>query len=199
MSSLDQGRCEGGFVGCTLRSLRAITRMSQRELANRAGVTHSAISQIEQGLISPSIQFLHKVLCGVPMTLSTFFRLDLCRASGDVLIPCKEASNTVAGIKNCSARFDSGDKPLVNKKKNADILMSVLPPDEFEPLLCQPTRTLIWCSRGAITVRYHQGDLTMAPGNSLLFEENDPFVVGNLSRSPAEYGMAELAQAPCLP
>lgn len=64
-------------VGARMLVVRRLNGWSQRQLAKRAGVPHSAISMIEQGQISPSINSLKKVLDGVPMTLAEFFSLDL--------------------------------------------------------------------------------------------------------------------------
>jgi len=51
-------------------------KISQRELAKRAGVTNSTISMIEKNSVSPSISSLKKVLNGIPMSLVEFFAND---------------------------------------------------------------------------------------------------------------------------
>lgn len=63
-------------VGIRLRLIRERNGLSQRELAKRAGITNSNISMIEQGLVSPSINSLARVLSGIPMTLAQFFACD---------------------------------------------------------------------------------------------------------------------------
>lgn len=68
-------------VGARLKSLRQIYGLSQRELAERAGVTNATISLIEQNKVSPSVGSLKKVLDGIPMSLADFFALDLTPAS----------------------------------------------------------------------------------------------------------------------
>ncbi|WP_049721621.1 helix-turn-helix domain-containing protein [Gilvimarinus polysaccharolyticus] len=60
-------------LGRRLKEIREANKLSQRELAKRAGVTNSSISMIEQGQVSPSVQSLEKVLGGIPMSLSHFF------------------------------------------------------------------------------------------------------------------------------
>ena len=60
-------------VGGRLRAVRLQHGLSQRELAKRAGLTHSAISLIEQNRVSPSVGSLKKILDGIPITLSEFF------------------------------------------------------------------------------------------------------------------------------
>lgn len=64
-------------IGARMLVLRKLNGWSQRQLAKRAGVPHSAISMIEHGQVSPSINSLQKVLDGVPMSLAEFFSLDL--------------------------------------------------------------------------------------------------------------------------
>ncbi len=63
-------------IGKRLRTLRETRGLSQRQLAQRAGVTNGQISMIEQNKISPSVSNLKKILDGMPMGLSDFFAED---------------------------------------------------------------------------------------------------------------------------
>lgn len=63
--------------GTRLKYIREYNGLSQRELAKRAGVPHSSISMIEQGLNSPSINSLAKILSGIPMSIAHFFSCDI--------------------------------------------------------------------------------------------------------------------------
>lgn len=63
-------------VGARLKSIRQLRKISQRELAKRAGVTNSTISMIEKNSVSPSISSLKKVLNGIPISLVEFFSED---------------------------------------------------------------------------------------------------------------------------
>lgn len=60
-------------VGARLKAVREKAGLSQRQLAQRAGVTNGTISLIEQNRTSPSVASLRKVLGGIPMTLAEFF------------------------------------------------------------------------------------------------------------------------------
>lgn len=60
-------------VGARLKQVREAHGFSQRQLAQRAGVTNGTISLIEQNRCSPSVSSLRKVLEGIPMPLSEFF------------------------------------------------------------------------------------------------------------------------------
>ncbi|MGM0983846.1 MAG: cupin domain-containing protein [Pseudomonadota bacterium] len=64
-------------VGARLRALRTFKGISQRELAKRCGVTHSSLSLIEQGKVSPSVSSLKKILDAIPMSVGDFFTMDL--------------------------------------------------------------------------------------------------------------------------
>jgi len=64
-------------LGPRLRAVRSLYGMSQRELARRAGVTHATISLIEGERVSPSVSSLKKVLDGIPLSLASFFTLDV--------------------------------------------------------------------------------------------------------------------------
>ena len=72
-----------GF-GNRLKFIREYNGLSQRELAKRAGVPHSSISMIEQGLNSPSINSLAKILGGIPMSVAHFFSCDISRLNEQI-------------------------------------------------------------------------------------------------------------------
>ena len=60
-------------LGSKLKVLRKRYGLSQRQLAQQAGLTHGTVSFIERNKISPSIGTLRQILDSVPMTLSDFF------------------------------------------------------------------------------------------------------------------------------
>lgn len=64
-------------VGERLRSLRKLRGISQRELAKQCGVTHSSLSLIEQGKVSPSVSSLKKILNAFAISVGDFFTMDL--------------------------------------------------------------------------------------------------------------------------
>lgn len=63
-------------VGGRLKALRQERGLSQRQLADRAGVPHGQISMIETGRSSPSVASLRRILGGLGITMSTFFEPD---------------------------------------------------------------------------------------------------------------------------
>jgi transcriptional regulator with XRE-family HTH domain len=61
-------------VGARLKEIRTAARLSQRDLAIRAGVTHGLIAMVEQNRNSPSVASLRKILGGMSMTMADFFQ-----------------------------------------------------------------------------------------------------------------------------
>lgn len=60
-------------VGERVRSLRLSRNISVRTLAARAGFSPSFISQLENGLVSPSIGSLERIVSFLGVTLASFF------------------------------------------------------------------------------------------------------------------------------
>ncbi|MEZ5720302.1 MAG: helix-turn-helix domain-containing protein [Paracoccaceae bacterium] len=58
------------------KALRQAAGLSQRQLAERAGVPHGQISMIETGRSSPSVASLRRILGGLGTTMSAFFEPD---------------------------------------------------------------------------------------------------------------------------
>lgn len=69
-------------IGARLLAMRKAAGLSQRQLAERAGVPHAQISVIEQNRSSPSVSTLRKVLNGLSLTLADFFEQERQAAEG---------------------------------------------------------------------------------------------------------------------
>jgi transcriptional regulator with XRE-family HTH domain len=60
-------------IGARIKHLRQINGLSQADLAERAGLTKGAISQVERNLTSPSVANLFEILSALNETPSSFF------------------------------------------------------------------------------------------------------------------------------
>lgn len=60
-------------VGARLRALRLEHGLSQRELAERAGVPHGQVSMVETGRSSPTVASLRRILSGLGLSMAEFF------------------------------------------------------------------------------------------------------------------------------
>lgn len=60
-------------IGERLKEMRVSARLSQRQLAEKAGVPHAQISHVENNKISPSVATLRKILSGLGIGMGDFF------------------------------------------------------------------------------------------------------------------------------
>jgi transcriptional regulator with XRE-family HTH domain len=100
--------------GTRLKCIREYNGLSQRELAKRAGVPHSSISMIEQGLNSPSVNSLAKILGGIPMSIAHFFSCDIAHLSQQIF----RAADLRAKQQTISATVSVQPIPLQNTTTN---------------------------------------------------------------------------------
>ncbi|MBR6321394.1 MAG: helix-turn-helix transcriptional regulator, partial [Lachnospiraceae bacterium] len=63
-----------GEVGKKIRDLRKLNGLTQQELADRAELTKGFISQLERGLVTPSLVTLFDLIECLGLTPSEFFR-----------------------------------------------------------------------------------------------------------------------------
>src|SRR5689334_3098863 len=56
-------------LGAFIRDQRAVAKLSQRRLAERAGVSNAYLSQLERGLHEPSIRVLHAIAVALGVRL----------------------------------------------------------------------------------------------------------------------------------
>lgn len=70
----------GVDVGGRLKAARVARGLTQRDLANRAGVTNGMISMIEQNKHSPSVATLNRLTDALGLSFAEFFSLDLAPA-----------------------------------------------------------------------------------------------------------------------
>ncbi|APX93678.1 XRE family transcriptional regulator [Halomonas sp. 1513] len=128
-------------VGGRLRALRTLRGISQRELAKRCGVTHSSLSLIEQGKVSPSVSSLKKVLDAIPISVGDFFTMDLesrdqvfysadeltDMGSGDVifkLVGANRASRALSFmIETYPAGSDTGREMIAHQGEEAGVVL----------------------------------------------------------------------------
>lgn len=60
-------------IGARLNAIRSAAGLSQRQLAQRAGVPHAQISNVEKNKVSPSVSTLRKILSGLGVGMADFF------------------------------------------------------------------------------------------------------------------------------
>lgn len=129
-------------VGARLRSIRVAQKLSQRELAKRAGVTNSTISLIEANRANPSIGALKRILDSVPIGLAEFFtqqpsaprqafyRADELTEIGKGRVSYRQIGESMAGraLQILHERYepgaDTGRVPLVHEGEEGGVIIS---------------------------------------------------------------------------
>lgn len=166
-------------VGARLRALRTLRGISQRELAKRCGVTHSSLSLIEQGKVSPSVSSLKKILDAIPMSVGDFFTMNLESrrqvfysadeladvGSGDVIYKLVGANRHDRAlsfmIETYPAGADTGREMIAHQGEEAGVVLE----GEIEITIGADTRRL-------------------GPGEAYYFETNVPHRFRNPGEAP---------------
>lgn len=129
-------------IGSRLRQVRLRHKLSQRELAKRAGVTNSTISLIESNASNPSVGALKRILDGIPIGLAEFFSFEPEKSRrafyaaeelveiGKGPISYRQIGDNLFGrslqiLKECyQPGADTGKVPLVHEGEEGGIVLS---------------------------------------------------------------------------
>jgi len=168
-------------VGARMLVLRKLNGWSQRQLAKRAGVPHSAISMIEHGQVSPSINSLQKVLDGVPISLAEFFALDL-NVQIRVFFKAKSLqAESGSGIQAWQLKTKGGeDGPLMERK------LYEPGSDTGADLLTGSGEMVGFVVNGELEVSIGGETENLIAGDGFYFERRRPHRFRNLSSKPCE-------------
>lgn len=69
------------LIGAKVRKLRKLRRMSQSELAIKAGIAQSTLSYIENGKKSPQFDTLSAICRGLEISILELFSYDVLKAN----------------------------------------------------------------------------------------------------------------------
>lgn len=173
----------GADIGVRLKLIRERNGLSQRELAKRAGITNSNISMIEQGLVSPSINSLAKVLNGIPMTLAHFFACDQVDI-GPVIYPAEqleaEQQTFASGI---VAQTLAAEKHL----RQLDMSRHIYPAgcDTGSEPLCQKSEFSGWVVTGQVELTAGMEVHELSEGDGFYLAALQPYRIRNRKDSAA--------------
>ncbi|MBK5932855.1 XRE family transcriptional regulator [Rhodovulum imhoffii] len=176
-------------VGARLRELRKSFGMSQRHLAESAGVPHGQISMIETNRSSPSVSSLRKILGGMGIGMSEFFEPD-AQDSGQVFFTPGElrdlTSRIYSGAGQAQGRItlkQVGDA----RSHNLQILHETYDPgaDTGETMLEHLASEGGIVISGEIELTVGKCRTILKAGDSYLFNSQEPHRFRNISDRPA--------------
>jgi transcriptional regulator with XRE-family HTH domain len=179
-------------VGARLREIREGHNLSQREIAERAGVPHGQISMIERNHSSPSVASLRKILSGVPMTMAEFFESEAApRRTDQVFFTPRDLIDLTSKL---SSRDGACPRGLLSLRQvgdarahNLQILHEVYEPgaDTGETMLEHDASEGGVVISGELEVTVGRDVRVLKAGDAFLFSSRKPHRFRNLSDRPA--------------
>lgn len=173
-------------VGARLFAIRQSAGLSQRQLAERAGVPHAQISNVENNKVSPSVSTLRKILSGLGVSMADFFEPERTLPSGPffsfdelVDLTSKIPGSPGAGGKGILTLRQVGDA----RSHNLQILHEVYEPqaDTGETFLQHDSAEGGYVVEGELEVTVGDQVQILRAGQSYLFDSRIPHRFRNLS------------------
>jgi transcriptional regulator with XRE-family HTH domain len=169
-------------VGGRLKALRQQAGLSQRQLAERAGVPHGQISMIETSRSSPSVASLRRILGGLGITMSAFFAPDES-PRGQVFFRAGSLTDLTGHLGDGVAIAQVGDALA----HGLQILSEIYAPgaDTGEAMLDHDANEGGIVVEGEIEVTVGGERALLGPGDAYLFDSRAPHRFRNLGAVPA--------------
>ena len=168
-----------GSVGKKLRTVREERGLSQRELAQRAGVSTNAISLIERDENSPSVSTLQSLATALNVRMSYFFE---DQKTTQVLHV--KAANRPA-ISNGGVQIEGLDGKL-NYQEMEPFLVSLQPNSgSGERQVVHTGHELVYCLSGSVEYLIDGKIYSLDVGDILLFEAHLPHLWRNVTDKDA--------------
>jgi len=154
--------------GTRLRALRKERNLSQRELAEHAGLSPNAISLIERGAISPSVATLQRLARALSVRMSYFFddpvetQVIYSRAG------CRpEITSGGVTVEGLGAR-------LVGQQMEPFVIVLAPLADTGQGEVAHAGHELVYCLSGKVEYEIDGTVHLLEPGDQLLFEADLP-------------------------
>ncbi|MFV0373197.1 helix-turn-helix domain-containing protein [Microbacterium sp.] len=188
MPDLDPA-ADGPDVGARLRDLRRRQGMSARALADTLGISPSAVSQIERGVLQPSVSRLIAITDALGVPLAAVF---------EASAPDRDGAGTDAGFAlqraehSSTVELDSGvtfRRLSPGPSPGIDYFESCYPPGASAHSETELFRhdgyevgTMI---SGELTIDFEQERVVLRPGDAISFSCARPHRIHNTSAAPA--------------
>lgn len=170
-------------IGLTIKTLREKQSLSQRNLAEQAGISPAALSQLESNRASPSVATLEKLADGLGVSVASFFI---------------HAENT----KDIEI-FNLQDRPCVPLSQGGHFvpLTAMHQPIGFEPMLVQldaggsfdegqygikSPHAFVWVRLGDALLEYDGREYHLTEMQSLYYDARKQHNWRNISDKPCE-------------
>ena len=170
-------------IASKIRFLREQQGLSQRALAEAAGISAAALSQLESGQNSPSVATLEKLADGLGVAVTAFF--------------IEQGSEQDIEI------FELGDRPSVGLSHGGHFvpLTALHQPTGFEPMLVQlepggsfdenqygikSPQVFVWVRRGSARLEFDGRNYDLQETQSVYYDARKPHNWRNISDQACE-------------
>ena len=171
-------------LGERIKRLRAERALQQRQLAEKAHLTPSMISQIESGRLTPSLHTLSRIAAALGVPIATLFE---GQPAGSIVVS-REKDYPVVSFDGSSERWAVLGAGLFQGKLRA--VVSTLGPRErgvtTEKVVIKPGQMkLFYVLEGKVALLYNGDRHALEGGDSALLDGGAPHGWENLGAKPA--------------
>jgi transcriptional regulator with XRE-family HTH domain len=171
----------GRELGARIRGVRGRRGLTVVDLANKAQVSKSLISQIERGLAAPSIETLRRVAAALEVPL---FSLFLDGAGGEMVVRANQRQTVMYPDTNVTREILS-----FRPHGRMAVLWATFPPGEQsgpQPGHHHPGEECIVVIRGTLDVLMDEQTVVLHAGDSMTFDSSLPHVFHNRTNESTE-------------
>lgn len=189
---------ELGDIGARLREERERSRISQRELARRLGVSASLISQVESGQSKPSVSTLYAIVTELGVSLDDVFqvhrheRVSVAAAAGaESSAPVLGVGPVVRPAERHVIELDSGvtwERLTSHEHEDVDFLHVIYEVGgssaSDDRLMRHAGREYGYVVSGTLGVKLGFEHHELGPGDSIAFDSTVPHRLWNMGEEP---------------
>jgi transcriptional regulator with XRE-family HTH domain len=172
---------EANSLGSRLKKIRSERGLSQRELAERAGISANAISLIERNENSPSVATLQSLTSALGIKISYFFEEE---RPGEVLLV---RSGQRPELWNDGVRIEGVGGKLQNQELEPFLVHLEPGSGSGRQLVIHSGHELVYCLAGKIEYRIDSQVYRLNAGDLLLFQAHLPHCWLNPGSQPASF------------
>lgn len=177
----------GRYVGYALREQRLAHRLTLSQVAERAAISRSLLSKIENGLVSASLDTLARIAQALGVSMSSLFKhwdIPEGRAqhvkAGEGMEVVRRG--TPSGHTYHLLAYDQGPR-----KRFEPFLISIDDPSESFPDFEHPGTEFLFVLRGTFEYRHGRQTYVLQPGDALTFSGEIPHGPGRLLELPIRF------------
>jgi len=182
-------------IGMRLRTIRRERGLSQKELAQHAGMSLNCISLIEREEISPNVATLQRLADALGVTVTAFFdadeQVDVIHIDAPPLPPATATSSKVELQGICTSLGEQAMQPFV---------LTLRPHAYAGGYAAQTGHGFVYCLKGKLKCDLDKESYLLDPGEALLFDGPLPHRCENPSDTEAQFVLvvqpAEVSAAP---